>query len=234
MKLSLQQIKTGSKCLRYLELSPEVYHSPEDKDLKVIKQVILKSYRIAMETNWKVTWKKILGWVDSTIYSTVDMENEEQVTVAKREIEHILSILSDWYKLYIEEQVACYVNFPLELAIDRTLLYSTIPLLRVGETPTITIIGKIDRSVRELYNDIEIRGMCLMLAEALEVPAIEVNYLQIRERKMNIIKMYTGKKEHERTRETIKQVASLIELGFNYPSVTEMCFSCPLKGRCKL
>lgn len=235
MRISLSQIKAGSKCFRYLEYLATYRLPPEDEDIQIIREVITKTYRVTMETQWKVPWKRILGWVDASIFKDVDISKEMAFEEAKKKVERILTFLTKWYAEYLEEQKATYINIPLEHACGHSLIYGEAPLVQVGETPTIILIEKIARNVTGLYNDIEIRGLQWMLAAALEVETVEVKCLQVGPGgSMQTIQTYAGEKEHKRTRDAIRQVASLIELGANYQSVTEMCNSCPFKGRCKL
>jgi hypothetical protein len=96
-------------------------------------------------------------------------------------------------------------------------------------------VDQIARPVTELYNDIEIRGLQWLLSEALETDEIEVRYRDIGQKGGHKeTRSYAGKKDHERAKETIGYIAGLIELGITYPSVTQMCNTCPFKLRCKL
>lgn len=238
MQLSLSQIKAASKCFRYLSYLNSYRNPPpsiEDQDILLIKNVITKAYRISMETEWKVEWKKILGWVDAAIFTNIDITNEEACEAGKKRIEKLLIFLSNWYKIYIDEQKATYINVPLEGQSNHNTIHGIVPILQIKEWPTILQISPIARTVTGLYNDIELRGLQWLLSETLDVKDVEVLNLGMQTKGgCEITKMYAGIKDHKRTKETIEQIGSLIELGMNFQSVTELCNSCPFKGRCKL
>lgn len=74
-----------------------------------------------------------------------------------------------------------------------------------------------------------------MLSESLEVPTIQVDCLQFGPRGgFEVATMYATKEDHDRAKEVINQVASMIAAKFDYPSYTEMCNTCPFKARCKI
>lgn len=235
MRITLEQIKAASQCLRYYEFSQDLVEVEEDEDLKIVKKVIQKAYRVAMETEWKVEWRKILGWVDYEIFREVDISDSKAFKRSKKRVEKLLKFLGKWHDTYLKEQKYIYTNFPLEASAKYSIIAGKAPILKIGKMPTVVYIGKIARLARELYNDIEIRGTLWLIAKALDVDKVEAKWIAMGvDGKYEESKIIMGRKQNKQTLKVINQISSLIELGFNYPSVTKMCNSCPFVPRCKL
>jgi len=237
MILPIEKIKAFSECPRYYRFLEENESPPIPFRHTVIESIIKKAHLQAIETGYRMDWKKILGLVDSNVFADVDITNAEKFELAKKLAEHILESIKKWYtELYMTCNVETYVDIPLKEALNRQTIEGVIPLIQLGgEVPVITTISDLGLTNLKLYNDLLVRGMAWLVQKKLECEAVKCIGLGIGPRgALDIVSVYINKGDYLRTESILYQLAGLMASGVNYPSVTEKCDSCVFSGRCKL
>lgn len=236
MRIPLNDITAASKCFRYHNFLKKSTLASIPSAPDIALSTIKKCYVRGSETGHRATWRAIVGWVDKDVFRPIDVTDKEAFKKGKKIAERILSFLSKWYnKIYLKENVSIFTNVPIEGEVNRDVIYSVVPIVKVEETPVIVVVSDVATKRRELYNRIDIRALQWMLSEHLNVDTVAVNHLWIGpDGAMKKTTLYADEEAHTRTKSSIGQIASLIRMGADWPSVTDMCKSCPFVQRCKL
>lgn len=238
MELNLRQIKDASQCYRYYRYLEKGVRAPQSSLLTQAESVIKRAYLRGAQTDFRASWKTIVGWVDTAIFKELDVTDEEQFKIGRSQSEIILLFLSKWYnEVYMKEDVVGFPDVPLKSEIDWfcCLIKDTAPIIKTTDPPTIITFSDIVRSEFRLYNDISIRGLAWLASEALGCGKVAVDEIAMGERgAMTVTSTTLDRLAHERARKMIKDVVNMIVAGVNYPSVTEKCSTCPFLRRCSI
>lgn len=237
MKLSVKQIKDASRCLRYLQFSlQEPLTFKENKEVRIADEVIRKGYVQALETSFKPQWRRVLAWVDKRVFVNVDINDIESFTKAKITSEHILTFVKTWYRnILIPEHVLAYPSVAIEMPISSSEVSTDIPVIKLGEKPTIFSVSNVVCNDWELYNDIEVRTQALLVDYTLHCKNVIYHRIAMGPRggfNENIIEL--TEEHHKATEKMITQVVQAVERKMNYPSFTKLCSECPYYRRCRI
>lgn len=236
MRIHLKDIKVASQCSRRYQFSRSLPDVIDSRNLTIVKQVLHKAYTRMLEFGYRADWRTILNWVDTRVFQDIDVSDEEQFEKSKSQSEIILNFISSWYKkMYLPENISVYTEVPVTINIGSYQIYDSLPIVKVGEVPTILYVTDIATSLTGLYNDIQVRGQQLMLSQSLDCNNISAELLTLGDKGgYNLTKIYAGQKEHKRVENVIHQVATIIGGNANYPSYSDACMGCPFKSKCKL
>lgn len=236
MKVSLSQIKAASKCLKYFRFLEQAEPAPESEKLRILKRIIQKCYVQAADTGYKPQWRRIVGWLDKEMFQSIDVSDKELFEKTRKQTERNLKWLRKWYKqMLLPEQVLAYPDILVATQQQNQVLEELLFLVKAGDVPTVLVLSEVERSKGDIYNDIRLRGMAWMLSESLNQDMIMIQELTVgQDDKYKKTEVKLGKKEHLRAKKMIVETAKLIEKGYDFPSVTEQCQTCPFKRRCFL
>lgn len=236
MRIPLNDILAASECFRYLSFLKDSSLVTVERPVDISARVINKCYVRSSQSGFKASWRLIVGWVDKLVFRRVEVSNREAFDAAKKISEKVLIFLSAWYKkIYIPEHFHTVTDVPLEEELGSHVIFATAPIIKIAKYPTIVMIDDVAVTMGRLYNNIEVRGLQWMVAKALDCGTVAVEYLYMG--KTGVLDnrtMYAKADDHVRTRSSIAQVASLISMKADWPSVTDQCLTCPFAARCKL
>lgn len=237
MRISAKQIKEAAQCFRRFRfLSQEEYLEREDQEIKIIKEVLRRSYAHALSTGYKPNWRGILGWVDKRVFEHVNIDDEQSFQAGKSTSETILSFLNRWYKdVLLPENVLAYPNITLSQQISNAVIYTELPIVKLQEKATILNVNKIVCTDPQLYNDMEARIHAWLLDKALECGDVVYQKMTMGPRggfNQNLVNM--TREAHKRTEKAVFQIVRAISQRANFPSVSEQCAGCQFRRRCKL
>jgi hypothetical protein len=237
MMIPLEQIKAFSECPRYYHFVRDNEPAPVPFRHSVIENIIKEAHLQAIETGYRMDWKRVLTLVDAQVFEEVDVSDPEKFEHAKKLAGYILDSISKWYYgLYLKSSVETYIDIPLKTVVNKQTVHGVIPSIQLGgEIPVITVVSDLGTNTVKLYNDLLVRGMAWLVQCELGCEAVKVIGLGIGQHgALDIVPVHIAKEDHLRTEVIIHQVVSLIVSGIDYPAVTEKCTSCPYTGRCKL
>ena len=237
MIIPIEHIKSFTECPRYYRLSLDVVPALIPFRHSVIESVIKEAYLQAIETGFRMDWKRVIHLVDAQIFKGVDIEDPEKYENGKQLATHILESLQKWYHtLYLESNMETYVDIPMKTVVSKHTVHGIIPMLQLcKEVPIITTISDLSMNQSRLYNNLSIRALAWLVQKELNCEAVKINGLGIGARgALDMVQIWIGQEDHKRVDTTIEQVVRLIAAGVNYPSVTEKCNTCAFMGGCKL
>jgi CRISPR/Cas system-associated exonuclease Cas4 (RecB family) len=234
MQISLSDIKTFSKCPKYYWFLQKVEKKPTPQDISLSYAVIKKAYIITAETSHKVEWRRIVGWVDSIVFRNINVEDREQFNAARILSEHILNFIQRWYhKIYLPEQAIGYADVPVSIQLGEHCIYTTCPIVKVGDIPYTVHISDTPKADKELRRDLLICGSIALLAKELGYDAVGCEYLSIGlQGGYNNTTIVIRGRHHNRICDHLQHIAQSINAGVSYPSVTDQCKVCSFRRRC--
>lgn len=196
----------------------------------------MKAYARTIESGFKPEWRRIVGWVDRLVFQDVDINDTESFETGKQRAEQVLRFLRTWYdKIMLPEHVYAYAHIALEKEIGRHVVTDVIPVIKLGEKPTILSVSDVVQADWQLYNDIVVRGQALLVASELECESVAYQRLTMGSRGgFTEQTIHIDSKGHERTRQMLTQLATVIDAGADWPSYSDHCNSCPFKRRCMI
>lgn len=236
MRISLDDIRSASECLRYLSFLKDTVQPPAKKETFIITKVMQKAYLQATETRHRADWRTIVNWVDGEVFKGVTIDHTEEFDGAKMLAEHILIFLRSWYEnIHLRENCIGYTNLALEQTVQGVSIYSEVPILKLENVPIIMYIDNIAMTDSRMYNDIKARGLMWLVSEALDCDIVMAQHLAVGPRGgITVNNIEADRDAHGRALEMIANTALLVKNGFTYPSVTEKCEVCPFSRRCRL
>lgn len=172
-------------------------------------------------------------------FKDIDVLQEDSYKVGKQTSEHCLIFLRTWYEaLYLQEDVAAYIDIELDMSLGKHSIYSTIPIIKSdGDSVQILQITDIPRENKQLFNSVEARGMAMLLSRYLVEDHVSVVSMAIGSRGgFKVSEIRTKIEDHARIRQRLVVMTNAYQYSCDdpYPSVTDQCDSCPFKWRCRL
>lgn len=206
------------------------------QDLSIVNTVIKKAYTVATETGFKAQWRRIVGWVNTSVMHNTDVMDQEQYAVAKQLAEHILKFVQRWYyEIYMEENGVAFTDIKIDSPISTNIIQTTIPIVRVEDVPTILSIIDKDITHNQLMNNLIACGQMAMLANELNGNIIGFEMLQMGSYGgFNSTIIIRNRQHHDKCLKMLYYLSQSISVGVDYPSVTQKCDVCPLRRKCKI
>lgn len=234
-KLNLKDIELYSKCPAYYNYSRSVLTKPIPEDLSIIKQVIERAYTKDNKTDYKASWRTIVGWVNQLVFKSRDVHNPSIFEQGTKLAQSILQKLQNWYyKEYIYDQVVCFPQLQLELHTTNTTIQCDAPLVKLDNTPVIVSYGVQQPTKNELSRSLHVFGLATALGYYLDSPAINYHYRSILLKTEHTVDIEIDSGQMQKTIEMISNIAETIHRKIFFPSMTQQCHSCPFKKRCSI
>lgn len=237
MRTTLYNIKIFSECPAYYKFMQDVYRKNISSNLYTIQSVMKKCYAVTLETSFKVTWRRIVGYVDELVFKDVDIQDDKSFEAAKTIAEHHLAFLRRWYEdIYMIENVLGYSNLKIEQPIGSNIIEDELFIIKLSEDkPIIMILDDVARTDTQLYNDISIRGLSWLVYKTLDCDEVGIEYMSIgKQGGFTLSKLSIDKVSQKRTQKVLYQLVRSMAAGVNYPSVTQKCNECPFRRKCRL
>lgn len=236
MQITLSDIQTFSECPRFYGFLKDVKNKPLPQDISIATNVIKKAYIIATETGFKANWRRVLGWVNTAVMSDVDVMDQEQYAVAKQLAEHILKFIQRWYyDIYLEEHVTTYIDISINIPIISHMVQTVIPIIKVDDVPGILVVTNNEVTHNQLMNNIVVCGQMAMLAKELDANIISYEALQMGPYGgFNSTIIVRNQQQHDKCMKMLYYLSQSINVGVDYPSVTQKCDVCAFRRRCKI
>jgi hypothetical protein len=234
VQVNLNQIKEASQCLRYYNFLSKGERKPKDELLYVIEKVIQKAHLQALNTKFRSEWRKIVGWVDQLLVANTNILNDQQWEKIRQDSEFCLNFLSSWYKnIYMQEHVIAFGDFALKHTFPGIEIIGHIPIIKAFDVPVVMIVSDTIYNEWSLYNDISARGLAWLASLSLDSQSIGIESISPgKQGGFNHTKIVIDKTGLERTGKMIEEIAGLLVMKIDFPSVTNSCSNCPFKRRC--
>ena len=236
MWISLRDITLFSRCPSYFKFFSSIQTPKDSKYLAIIKRVIKKAYIRRTEYLKKAEWRVITSWIDKEVFKDIDVTDKKAFQSARKLAELIFVFIDKWYTQdYLRGVSESFVDIPFRYEYGSNLIYSVASVLQLDKTPVITYIDEKKTDDAKMYNDLEIRGLAWLALEELKLSRIKMRHIFVGPAsgiEFNTITVH--RYQNENVKKIVKQVATLISKGYDYPSFTAMCGMCQFKKRCFL
>lgn len=231
----LDDIVKFSQCPRRFLYLKEAIPVPEDRRLFIAKSTIKKAYNSFTETGHLVDWRRIIGWVDTQVFKETDVTNSEAFQAARTTSEQILSFIQAWYHtIYVNERFSVFTDLSMEAPAGPHTIEAKLPIIRASDPPSIAYIDDKVIPFAKIYNDIKARGLAYILHFAFDSDLVEVQHIIMKPRgAFEIEQALVDREENRRTRAALSQIAESMRYA-SYPSVTQQCYECAFKRKCRL
>jgi hypothetical protein len=177
-------------------------------------------------------WRTITSWVDKEVFQDINIENEEQFQAARKISENILTAMRIWYYKHFVS-VEGYLDIELSKEINSHIATGIIPLIKLTEVPEFTLFSLDSISKVNLLNDLEVRGMALLLSNELHSDNVILEYLTLSNYStVEITKLKFTRSHNKSTEQIIGQILDAMNRRYSYPSKSEACYSCAFKKQC--
>ena len=233
MKLNLQELELFSQCPRYYwekKISPV-----RDRQFAIITHVIKKCYITATETQFKATWRTVVGWVDALVFKNISLDNDEAFQSAKSVSEYALIALQSWYhSYYLEENLNVFTDLDLGLE-DRYYFYDKIDAIQLSNPVRLIVFTREDITPRSIKNNLRNRGQCVLVSSNLDCKDLMLRVHSIKERGgFTTFEKPIDTLDNNRVQKIMVSIGQSIERKVNYPSRISACNQCQLDRRCRL
>lgn len=236
MRVNLNDIKAMAECPAYYQFLKKSVRKPISKQVYTAESTIKMCYRQASKTLHKCTWRRIITHVDREVFRDVDISNKEEVDIARKTSEHVLIFLRRWYhEIYLPESGLGYVDLPVASQLGNHIVWTTIPIIKLTEKPVIVYIDNIVTSTPQMYNDLSLRSLLWLTMNALDNEIVGVEHLTIKSSggfQSTYLELNRG--DSARVTKALKQILSMIERNYSFPSVTEKCTNCSFQRGCMI
>jgi hypothetical protein len=191
---------------------------------------------LAMETGYRASWRRLVGWVDGDIFRDVNIADQESYQAARLLSEHILAALHTWYyDMYMQENFHAYVDIDLKEKVGEYIVTDTIDVIQSADPVSVTVFTEVGADPFKMYNDFVVRGRGWLTARSIGTKEVSVRVLGIGPRGGLTSAMFRFDRViNDRFEKSLAQIVASIGQGIDYPSRTEACDSCSFFRRCRL
>jgi len=239
--LTLHQIKLFSQCPRLFKFLENKTITPESQIVSISIKVAQRACLYTIETEKRVDWKKIIEYIDSYVFATVDFRNQEAFQAARRMAESILYFMSYWYHNIYSINSLIYSNLPIHIQQHGVSIEDFAQFVSSESIPQIIEFGDVHKDTLDLYNDIRVRSIMSYLQKKLDTKKIKYTYYYIGPYGGHTIvgrssdpMIECTKIENDRADIMLGQIITSIRIGATYPSPTTSCNQCAFRRRCTI
>ncbi len=236
MQLSLEDIKTYSKCPRqyfYDKNAPSIRY--KDQYRSVIQTVIKQSYINRSQHNYDPQWETIKTRINKSYFENVDVSKKEVFEPIYRKSVATMQTMHYWYhKIFMEDLRPGIVNVPLTVDISNSVINLTVDTLLDNKYEVVPLIFN-DNNLTpiQLANNIEFKTIMYCIYKAIGVYPKVIEYAIITQDSVKYQKVF-----NKTPIDTIEKYVNFIVRGIEhkvfYPSVNEQCENCRFKDICTL
>lgn len=221
MRLDLKKLDTFTKCPMSLCYPSKNKESIFTEQQRIFNLIITKAILQVMETQHRVDWKRIVGWVDKETFKDVNVFDKEQYDAAKKNSEHILLSLGIWFEqLYLQWTAESFVNVPLGVEKSGVFLEGKASVISLMNPIVCTdVTDKFFSTKRECFNDITVRAKAWLISEHLKCDEVSMQCLSLGKRGgLEITRVDYDRKALNETAVHVNNICRIIKQKLFYPS----------------
>lgn len=238
-QIPLQKIKIFSQCPRLSYFLQDKPLRPQSKIVSTTIQVAQKACLLALETEHRMDWKKIIELVDLEVFGDINFHDKQAFDNARRTAESVLNFLMYWYHTIYSKNILIYTSISVKIPKQNIVLTDIVQFVTSEPIPHIIEFGEERKEIIGLQNDIRIRSIMSYILDELESDRVKFTYYSIGPYgghtvagRGNDPTITCSRIECERSNEVLDQLVTAMRVGLNYPSVSDQCNLCQFKRRC--
>jgi len=235
VRLDLKDLKIFANCPLAFCFSRKAEKLGRTELEKIVTDIVCKSVMHATETSFCADWRTIVGWVDKEVFKSSDIYEEEHFQAAKKQSEHALLALAIWYEqIYLQWTSEAFTNVPLGVEKSGIFIQGTAPIIHLKNPILCTYIGSnLFKNKKELFNDIEIRGLAWLISDHLKCDEVNLQALCLGKRGgLEITNLTYDSSSLNRTRQYLDNMCRIIKKKYYYPSIGASCYTCDYYNKC--